>query len=179
MQNLISSGYDRILRISRVHFQDCRAVHGPSSLIELRRVFNRRRNGVLDVIFRIFPRFTTSGTHFSLVSFTFRSDGLTRFDFPNFFHRFYLLLRVSILTHFELTNFFPAFYLFNFDGFFPIFLGRYNKYSRELPQTPWILDGKKVFETSVEELIASKLKDKLKIDGKSLQYIRISASNNF
>ena len=42
--------------------------------------------------------------------------------------------------------------------------GRYNKYSRELPQTPWILDGKKVFETSVEELIASHLKDRMKID---------------
>ena len=83
------------------------------------------------------------------------------------------------MTHFELTNFFPAFHLSNFDGFFPIFLGRYNKYSRELPQTPWILDGKKVFETSVEELIASKLKDKLKIDGKHLQYLRISASNIF
>jgi len=42
--------------------------------------------------------------------------------------------------------------------------GRYNKFSRELPQTPWILDGKKVFETSVEELIASKIKDKMKVD---------------
>ena len=44
--------------------------------------------------------------------------------------------------------------------------GRYNKFSRELPQTPWILDGKKVFETSVEELIGSKLKEVMKIDGK-------------
>ena len=44
--------------------------------------------------------------------------------------------------------------------------GRYNKYSRELPQTPWILDGKKIFETSVEDLISSKIKDKLIIDGK-------------
>ena len=46
------------------------------------------------------------------------------------------------------------------------FLGRYNKFSRELPQTPWILDGKKVFENSVEELIGSKLKDNMHIDGK-------------
>ena len=44
--------------------------------------------------------------------------------------------------------------------------GRYNKYSRELPQTPWILDGKKIFETSVEDLISSKIKEKLIIDGK-------------
>lgn len=46
--------------------------------------------------------------------------------------------------------------------------GRYNKYSRELPQTPWILDGKKVFEDSVEELIAFKIKEKMHIDGKIL-----------
>ena len=44
--------------------------------------------------------------------------------------------------------------------------GRYNKYSRELPQTPWILDGKRIFETSVEDLISSKIKEKLIIDGK-------------
>ena len=42
--------------------------------------------------------------------------------------------------------------------------GRYNKYSRELPQTPWILDGKKIFENSVEEFITSKLKENLKFD---------------
>jgi len=42
--------------------------------------------------------------------------------------------------------------------------GRYNKFSRELPQTPWVLDGKKVFENSVEELMASKLKDNMHID---------------
>jgi len=42
--------------------------------------------------------------------------------------------------------------------------GRYNKFSRELPQTPWILDGKRIFEHSVEELISSKLKDNMHID---------------
>ncbi len=31
--------------------------------------------------------------------------------------------------------------------------GRYNKYSRKLPQTPWILDGVRKAETSVQELI--------------------------
>ena len=43
--------------------------------------------------------------------------------------------------------------------------GRYNKFSRELPQTPWILEGKKVFEDSVEELISSKIKEKMNVDG--------------
>ena len=32
--------------------------------------------------------------------------------------------------------------------------GRYNKYSRTLSQTPWIIDGIRKAETSVEELIA-------------------------
>ena len=36
----------------------------------------------------------------------------------------------------------------------PIFVGgRYCKYSRELPQTPWVVDGVKKAETSVQELI--------------------------
>ena len=35
--------------------------------------------------------------------------------------------------------------------------GRYNKYSRELPQTPWVLDGVKKAETSVQELICPKV----------------------
>jgi tRNA U54 and U55 pseudouridine synthase Pus10 len=32
--------------------------------------------------------------------------------------------------------------------------GRYNKYSRILSQTPWIIDGMRKADTSVEELIA-------------------------
>ena len=51
--------------------------------------------------------------------------------------------------------------------------GRYNKYSRELPQTPWILDGKKIFESSVEESIASKLKENLQFDGKLKNYVKL------
>ena len=31
--------------------------------------------------------------------------------------------------------------------------GRYNKYSRKLPQTPWMVDGVRKVETSVQELI--------------------------
>ncbi|XP_042295399.1 tRNA pseudouridine synthase Pus10 isoform X2 [Sceloporus undulatus] len=35
--------------------------------------------------------------------------------------------------------------------------GRYNKYSRTLPQTPWIIDGERKMESSVEELISEHL----------------------
>lgn len=34
--------------------------------------------------------------------------------------------------------------------------GLYNKYSRFISQTPWELNGEKVFDTSVEEIIKSK-----------------------
>jgi len=37
--------------------------------------------------------------------------------------------------------------------------GRYNKFSRDLPQTPWMVDGVKKAETSVEELICPKILD--------------------
>uniref|UniRef100_A0A8C5ZRS7 tRNA pseudouridine(55) synthase n=1 Tax=Marmota marmota marmota TaxID=9994 RepID=A0A8C5ZRS7_MARMA len=35
--------------------------------------------------------------------------------------------------------------------------GRYNKYSRNLSQTPWIIDGERKLESSVEELISDHL----------------------
>lgn len=35
--------------------------------------------------------------------------------------------------------------------------GRYNKYSRTLPQTPWILDGVRKADTSVQELICPQI----------------------
>uniref|UniRef100_T1IET3 tRNA pseudouridine(55) synthase n=1 Tax=Rhodnius prolixus TaxID=13249 RepID=T1IET3_RHOPR len=35
--------------------------------------------------------------------------------------------------------------------------GRYNKWSRELPQTPWIIDGKRRMESSVQEIITEPL----------------------
>ena len=47
--------------------------------------------------------------------------------------------------------------------------GRYNKFSRELPQTPWIVDGNRIMETSVEELITEPLKQIIKIDGTSIR----------
>lgn len=40
----------------------------------------------------------------------------------------------------------------------PVFMaGRYNKYSRELPQTPWLVDGVRKAESSVQELITNKM----------------------
>lgn len=36
--------------------------------------------------------------------------------------------------------------------------GRYNKYSRRLPQTPWILGGGRMAELSVDELITMHLR---------------------
>lgn len=37
--------------------------------------------------------------------------------------------------------------------------GRYNKYSRTLPQTPWIVEGVKKADSSVQELICSKVQE--------------------
>ncbi|XP_053102989.1 tRNA pseudouridine synthase Pus10 isoform X3 [Hemicordylus capensis] len=42
--------------------------------------------------------------------------------------------------------------------------GRYNKYSRTLPQTPWIIDGERKMESSVEELISEHLVTLFKAD---------------
>lgn len=39
------------------------------------------------------------------------------------------------------------------------FAGRYCKYSRELSQTPWIVDGIKTMDTSVQEIIFKGLFD--------------------
>lgn len=45
--------------------------------------------------------------------------------------------------------------------------GRYNKYSRELPQTPWFVDGCRRFESSVQELICDPLNKEIDADGKA------------
>lgn len=47
-----------------------------------------------------------------------------------------------------------------------LFTGRYNKYSRNLPQTPWIIDGERKLESSVEELISEHLMAEFKADSK-------------
>lgn len=41
----------------------------------------------------------------------------------------------------------------NFTGPTVFLAGRYNKFSRELSQTPWVVDGKKLADESVEEII--------------------------
>uniref|UniRef100_T1J968 tRNA pseudouridine(55) synthase n=1 Tax=Strigamia maritima TaxID=126957 RepID=T1J968_STRMM len=42
--------------------------------------------------------------------------------------------------------------------------GRYNKFSRKLSQTPWLVDGEKLMETSIQELICEKLETHIKAD---------------
>ncbi|GIY95708.1 tRNA pseudouridine synthase Pus10 [Caerostris extrusa] len=47
----------------------------------------------------------------------------------------------------------------------PLYLGgRYNKYSRELSQTPWILDGERKMESSVNELIVDIVQKRILAD---------------
>ncbi|KAI4796775.1 hypothetical protein KUCAC02_026771 [Chaenocephalus aceratus] len=43
--------------------------------------------------------------------------------------------------------------------------GRYNKYSRSLPQTPWVIDGERRMESSVEELIAESVLSSFRSEG--------------
>uniref|UniRef100_A0A8C1H7Y4 tRNA pseudouridine(55) synthase n=1 Tax=Cyprinus carpio carpio TaxID=630221 RepID=A0A8C1H7Y4_CYPCA len=45
--------------------------------------------------------------------------------------------------------------------------GRYNKFSRELQQTPWVIDGERRMDGSVEELIAAPLLSSFRTDGNS------------
>jgi tRNA pseudouridine synthase 10 len=37
--------------------------------------------------------------------------------------------------------------------------GRYNKYSRELSQTPWLVEGERRIESSVQEFISKPLEE--------------------
>ncbi|KAG7464310.1 tRNA pseudouridine synthase Pus10 [Solea senegalensis] len=43
--------------------------------------------------------------------------------------------------------------------------GRYNKFCRSLPQTPWVIDGERRMESSVEELIAAPVLSAFRADG--------------
>ncbi|XP_068178349.1 tRNA pseudouridine synthase Pus10 isoform X2 [Antennarius striatus] len=48
----------------------------------------------------------------------------------------------------------------------PVFIaGRYNKFCRSLPQTPWVIDGERRMESSVEELIATPVLSRFRADG--------------
>ena len=57
---------------------------------------------------------------------------------------------------------FSASVTMNHDSIF--IAGRYNKYSRELPQTPWLVDGERKAESSVEELILSEIRKHFKFE---------------
>ncbi|XP_010728595.2 tRNA pseudouridine synthase Pus10 [Larimichthys crocea] len=43
--------------------------------------------------------------------------------------------------------------------------GRYNKFCRSLPQTPWVIDGERRMESSVEELIAAAILSSFRASG--------------
>ncbi|XP_075871759.1 tRNA pseudouridine synthase Pus10 [Nelusetta ayraudi] len=43
--------------------------------------------------------------------------------------------------------------------------GRYNKFCRSLPQTPWLINGERMMESSVEELIAANILSSFRADG--------------
>lgn len=45
------------------------------------------------------------------------------------------------------------------------FAGRYNKYSRSLPQTPWIIKGERRMESSVQEMITMKIEAASRAEG--------------
>lgn len=44
--------------------------------------------------------------------------------------------------------------------------GRYNKYSRDLPQTPWFVEGERKMGSSVQELICDTLNRTVHAEGK-------------
>lgn len=55
-------------------------------------------------------------------------------------------------------------------------LGRYNKFCRSLPQTPWVIDGQRRMESSVEELIAAPILATFRADGESWKLLQLHLS---
>jgi tRNA pseudouridine synthase 10 len=49
--------------------------------------------------------------------------------------------------------------------------GRYNKFSRELSQSPWILNGRRVAEGSVQEIIADAIAPHFKVPAASMTFM--------
>lgn len=49
--------------------------------------------------------------------------------------------------------------------------GRYNKYSRELSQSPWVLNGKRVSEGSVQEFIVGAIAPYFKVSDSSITFM--------
>ena len=52
--------------------------------------------------------------------------------------------------------------------FFPLFVGRYNKYSRNLSQTPWLIEGQRKTESSMQEIICDPIQDLFKASGEKI-----------
>lgn len=49
--------------------------------------------------------------------------------------------------------------------------GRYNKFCRSLPQTPWVIDGERRMESSVEELIAAPVLAAFRANGEATRLL--------
>jgi tRNA pseudouridine synthase 10 len=49
--------------------------------------------------------------------------------------------------------------------FFTFHVGRYNKFSRALSQTPWVIDGERRIKSSVQEIISEYLQAASKAEG--------------
>lgn len=49
--------------------------------------------------------------------------------------------------------------------------GRYNKFSRNLSQSPWILNGKRMTEGSVQEVIADSIASHFKVSASSMTFM--------
>jgi tRNA pseudouridine synthase 10 len=87
----------------------------------------------------------------------FRSEVISRSYFDKFFVPKNINLkkfREEIAVPPEISSINPLkFDRISFTGPTVFVAGRYNKFSRELSQTPWILEGKRVSEGSVQEII--------------------------
>lgn len=87
----------------------------------------------------------------------FRTEVISR----NYFDKFFIPKNINLKKFRELIHVppkVPSLNLLKFDrvtftGPTVFIAGRYNKYSRELSQSPWILDGKRMTEGSVQEII--------------------------
>jgi tRNA pseudouridine synthase 10 len=49
--------------------------------------------------------------------------------------------------------------------------GRYNKYSRKLSQSPWVINGKRMSEESVQEFIVAAVAPHFKVDDSSVTFM--------
>ena len=75
-------------------------------------------------------------------------------------HQFFFLLQNLFSSFFLLTNFYFIVIIFQ------NVLGRYNKFSRTLCQTPWVIDGKKHMDSSIQEQICQHLEPFFNVQSK-------------